>query len=81
MSTPSVQIPAIKCPKCKHTVDYGDVFINTLPESSKLTIGSATSVVIDPCGCSATSGDPDFRAMLQIIEVIANPDKMATLSN
>jgi hypothetical protein len=67
---------AMKCPKCKTPSTYGDVFINSPPEGQRMTIGSATRVVLDPCGCSATSGDAEFLDMLQIVELIADPNNV-----
>lgn len=71
---------AMKCPKCKTTSTYGDVFVNSPSEGQRMTIGSATRVVLDPCGCSATSGDPEFLDMLQIVEIIANPNNLEKIN-
>ncbi len=74
---------ALKCPKCKLPLTYGDVFINNPSDGAnvaRITIGSATRVVLEPCGCSATSGDPEFLDMLEIVEVIADPGNIEKIN-
>jgi hypothetical protein len=67
---------SMTCPKCKTPVNYGDIFIVDPPVGSKLAIGNATQVKLQPCGCTAVSGDPLFLEMVQIVEVIAHPETL-----
>lgn len=64
----------LTCPRCRQTVSFGDIFVAEPPHPVKITIGSASRVVLQPCGCTATSGEPEFANMLRVVEMISRPE-------